>query len=158
MPHCFMCRVTQALVFALLTAIVSMGCKSKVQTTQPNTKTLQSNVVKTSNPIEVVRGGNEIDINKHLANGKITLVEFYADWCGPCKMISPALENMARTDRDIALCKIDIVNWTSPVTRQYNIRSIPCVVVFDRKGQMVGVMRGVDPDALNQYITQAKES
>ena len=146
-----MSRVTRSLVFALLTAIASVGCNSKVQT-------LQSKTVEASNPIEVVRGGNEVDLNKHLANGKITLVEFYADWCGPCKMISPALENLARTDGTIALCKIDIVNWSSPVTRQYDIHSIPCVVVFDRKGQMVGVMRGVDPEALNQYIAQARGS
>ena len=106
--------------------------------------------------IEVIKGGDEVDIAKHLAAGKITLVEFYADWCGPCKMISPALEQLAKTDSDIALCKIDIVNWQSAVTRQYNIHSIPCVVVFDRKGQMVGVMRGVDPDALKGYIAQAK--
>ena len=106
--------------------------------------------------IEVIKGGNEVDIAKHLAAGKITLVEFYADWCGPCKMISPALEQLATTDSDIALCKIDIVNWQSAVSQQYNIHSIPCVVVFDRKGQMVGVMRGVDPDALKGYIAQAK--
>jgi len=111
-----------------------------------------------SDPIEVITGGTEVDIYKHLAAGKITLVEFYAEWCGPCKMISPALEKLAKTDSDIALCKIDIVNWTSAVSRQYGVHSIPCVVVFDRKGQFVGIMKGVDPAALNQYITQAKGS
>ena len=158
MRHCFMSRVTAFLILALLAAMVSVGCKGKVQTRQSNTEVLQPKSVEASNPIEVVTGGNEIDLNKHLASGKITLVEFYADWCGPCKMISPALEKMAKTDSGIALCKVDIVNWSSPVTRQYNIRSIPCVVVFDRKGQMIGVMRGVDPEALNQYIAQAKGS
>lgn len=111
-----------------------------------------------SDPIEVITGGSEVDINKHLAAGKITLVEFYAEWCGPCRMISPALEKLVKTDSDIALCKIDIVNWTSAVSRQYGLHSIPCVVVFDRKGQLVGIMKGVDPAALNQYIAQAKGS
>jgi thioredoxin 1 len=149
-----MLRVTGSIVFALLTAIASVGCKSKVQMVQSDRA--KSNTIQANNPIEVVTGGSEIDLNKHLANGKITLVEFYAEWCGPCKMISPALEKLAKTDSTIALCKIDILNWSSPVARQYNIHSIPCVVVFDRKGQMVGVMRGVDPDALNQYIAQAR--
>lgn len=111
-----------------------------------------------SDPIEVITGGTEVDISKHLAVGKITLVEFYAEWCGPCKMISPALEKLAKTDSDIALCKIDIVNWTSAVSRQYGLHSIPCVIVFDRKGQAVGIMKGVDPGALSQYIAQAKGS
>jgi thioredoxin 1 len=153
-----MSRVTRFLVLALLTAIVSIGCKSKVQTLQSTSESLQPKSVEASNPIEVVTGGNEVDINKHLANGKITLVEFYADWCGPCKMISPALESLAKTDSSIALCKIDIVNWSSAVTRQYSIHFIPCVLVFDRKGQMVGVMRGVDTEVLNQYIAQARGS
>lgn len=135
-----MSRLIRSLVFAYI-VVSSAGC---------NAQALRSD------PIEVITGGNEIDINQHLAAGKITLVEFYADWCGPCKMISPALEKLAKTDKDIALCKIDIVNWQSAVTRQYNLHSIPCVLVFDRKGQMVGIMRGVDPQALEQYIAQAK--
>jgi thioredoxin 1 len=40
----------------------------------------------------------------------VTVVDFYADWCGPCKQLSPSLEQMARTDPEIALRKIDIVN------------------------------------------------
>jgi thioredoxin 1 len=151
-----MSRVTGSFVFALLIVIASVGCKSKVQTGQ--SASAQPNTAGADNPIDVITGGNEVDINKHLASGKITLVEFYAEWCGPCKMISPTLEKLAKTDSNIALCKIDIVNWSSPVTRQFQIHSIPCVVVFDRKGQMVGVMRGVDPDALNQYIAQARGS
>jgi thioredoxin 1 len=135
-----MSRVIRSLVFAF--AIVAcVGCNAQAVR---------------SDPIEVISGGNEIDINKHLAAGKITLVEFYADWCGPCKMISPTLEKLAKTDSDIALCKIDIVNWQSAVSRQYSIHSIPCVAVFDRKGQLVGIMNGVDPQALDQYIAQAK--
>ena len=114
--------------------------------------------VKAGGGVEVIKGGDEVDVKKHLAAGKITLIEFYADWCGPCKMISPALEELAKTDPDIALCKIDIVNWQSAVSRQYGIHSIPCVVVFDRKGEIVGVMRGVDPDALKGYISQAKRT
>src|SRR5437867_12403271 len=123
-----MSRLIRSLAFAFI-FVGSVGC---------NAQALRSD------PIEVITGGNEIDISKHLVAGKITLVEFYADWCGPCKMISPALEKLAKTDSDITLCKIDIVNWQSAVSRQYNIHSIPCVAVFDRKGQLVGIMNGVD--------------
>ncbi len=114
--------------------------------------------MKAGGGVEVIKGGDEVDVKKHLAAGKVTLIEFYAEWCGPCKMISPALEQLARTDPEVALCKIDIVNWQSVVTRQYHINSIPCVVVFDRKGEMVGIMRGVDPETLSNYITKAKET
>jgi thioredoxin 1 len=53
--------------------------------------------------VEVISHGAQVDITKHLALGNVTIVDFYADWCGPCKQISPSLEQMARTDPEIAL-------------------------------------------------------
>jgi thiol-disulfide isomerase/thioredoxin len=61
--------------------------------------------------VKVISHGAPVDITKHLALGSVTVVDFYADWCGPCKWLSPHLEQMARSDPEIALRKIDIVNW-----------------------------------------------
>src|SRR6184192_1382052 len=76
-------------------------------------------------PIEVISHGAQVDINKHLALGNVTVVDFYADWCGPCRQLAPSLEQLARSDPEIALRKIDIVNWKMPVARQFNVHSIP---------------------------------
>ena len=65
--------------------------------------------------IEVLSHGQTVDVNQHLAAGNITVVEFYADWCGPCRKVAPLLEQMARKDPEIAVRKIDIVNWQSAV-------------------------------------------
>jgi thioredoxin-like negative regulator of GroEL len=70
--------------------------------------------------------------------GKVTVVDFYADWCGPCRQISPYLERMAAQDPDIVLVKVDIVDWQTPVTRQFGIRSIPNILVFDPRKAQVG--------------------
>src|SRR5437868_2465149 len=56
--------------------------------------------------VEVIGHGSQVDISKHLSSGNVTIVDFFADWCGPCKQISPALEQMARTDPEIAVRKI----------------------------------------------------
>jgi thioredoxin 1 len=109
-------------------------------------------------PITVISHGTQVDINQHLAFGNVTVVDFYADWCGPCRRISPRLEQMARSDPEIALRKIDIVNWKTAVVQQFNIHSIPQVNVYDRSGRLVGTVVGVDFEKIKSYVAQAKSS
>ena len=107
-------------------------------------------------PVEVISHGAQVDINQHLALGNVTLVDFYADWCGPCRQLSPSLEQMARSDPEIALRKIDIVNWRTAVVQQFNIHSIPHVNIYDRGGRLVGTVNGADINAIKSYVAQAK--
>jgi thiol-disulfide isomerase/thioredoxin len=106
--------------------------------------------------VEVVSHGAQVDMAKHLVLGNVTVVDFYADWCGPCKQLSPSLEQMARTDPEIALRKIDIVNWKTAVVKQYNIHSVPQVNVYNRGGRLVGTVVGADVDKVKSYVAQAK--
>jgi thioredoxin-like negative regulator of GroEL len=73
-----------------------------------------------------------------------------------CKQLSPSLEQMARTDPEIALRKIDIVNWKTAVVKQYNIHSVPQVNVYNRGGRLVGTVVGADVDKVKNYVAQAK--
>src|SRR5213593_438095 len=107
-------------------------------------------------PIEVISHGAQVDINKHLALGSVTVVDFYAHWCGPCKQLSPSLEQMTRTDPEIALRKIDIINWRSAVVQQFNIHSIPHVNIYNRGGSLVGTVNGADIDKVKSYVALAK--
>ncbi len=106
--------------------------------------------------VEVIGHGSQVDIARYLSPGNVTIVDFYADWCGPCKQISPFLEQMAKTDPEIALRKIDIVNWTTPVVKQYNVHSIPQINIYDRAGKLVGTVIGVDRGSVQRYVAQAK--
>jgi thiol-disulfide isomerase/thioredoxin len=107
-------------------------------------------------PIEVISHGAQVDISKHLALGNVTVVDFYADWCGPCRQLAPSLEQLARSDPEIALRKIDIVNWKMPVARQFNVHSIPQVSVYNRGGSLVGTVNGADIEQIKRYVAQAK--
>jgi thiol-disulfide isomerase/thioredoxin len=108
--------------------------------------------------VEVISHGQQIDISKHLALGNVTIVDFYADWCGPCKVVDPTIKQLAQSDPEIAVRKIDIVDWSSAVAKQYNVHTLPRVEVYGRKGQLVGTARGADPDQVRQYVAQAKSA
>jgi len=107
-------------------------------------------------PSEVISHGAQVDINQHLALGNVTVIEFYADWCGPCRRLSPSLEQMAMSDPQVALRKIDIVNWRTPVAQQFNVHSIPQVNVYNRAGRLVGTVVGADFEQVKAHVAQAK--
>ena len=106
--------------------------------------------------VAVIARGNEVDLTKHIALGSVTIIDFYADWCGPCKRISPMLEQLAKSDPEIVLRKIDIVNWGSPVAKQYKVQSIPRVEIYSRAGKLVGTVRGVSDEQVRTFVAQAK--
>ena len=90
-------------------------------------------------PVKVLKqGGQAVDLNKVLVAGQVTVVDFYADWCGPCKRIGPKLDLLAKQDSGVVLRKVDIVRWGTPVAEQYSINSIPHIRVYDARGKMVG--------------------
>ncbi len=62
-------------------------------------------------------------------SGKAVLIDFYADWCGPCKMLSPVIEQIAKERDDIKVVKIDVDKETD-LARQFGIMSIPTVMVI----------------------------
>jgi thioredoxin 1 len=106
--------------------------------------------------IDLVRGNTEVKLEDHLVHGKVTVVDFYADWCGPCRKLSPHLEDMAAHDPEIALVKINILDWRSPVAKQFGITAIPRVQVYGPWGKLVGTSEGVRPQEIEGYVKQAK--
>lgn len=107
--------------------------------------------------IDVITHGKRVDIEKKLAPGKVTLVDFYADWCGPCRMISPHLEDVAKKDNAVVLRKVDIVEWGSEVCKQYSVSSVPQVWVYDKKGKLVGKAMGASSQEVDSLVAKAKE-
>ena len=62
-------------------------------------------------------------------SGGTALVDFYADWCGPCKMIAPIIEEIANERDDITVGKVNVDNDT-PIAIKYNVVSIPTIIIF----------------------------
>ena len=88
--------------------------------------------------VKVIAHGEEVELEAHLPAGKYTVVDFYAVWCPPCRILSPALERLAeRHPEKLAIRKVDIVDWTQPVAEQHGIESLPHLILFDRDGSLI---------------------
>ena len=71
---------------------------------------------------------NQNNFNNLIANGTV-LVDFYADWCGPCRMVSPIVDEIAEEHRDITVGKIN-VDDENTLAMKYGVMSIPTLIVF----------------------------
>jgi thiol-disulfide isomerase/thioredoxin len=87
--------------------------------------------------IRVITKGQPVDLRDHLVPGKYTLVDYYADWCPPCRELSPLLEELARLHPNLAIRKVDIVDWSHPVAEQQGVRDLPYLRLFDPEGNLL---------------------
>jgi thioredoxin 1 len=71
------------------------------------------------------------------------LVDFWAEWCGPCKMIAPVLEELAAEKTDLKIVKVN-VDDNSGLAAELHIRSIPTLILF-KDGKAVKTMTGAKP-------------
>lgn len=85
---------------------------------------------------------NSNNLYEEINNG-ITLVDFYADWCGPCKMIAPIIEEIATECENITVGKINVDN-DAEIALKYNVSSIPTIIIF-RDGKEASRLVGYRP-------------
>lgn len=78
-----------------------------------------------------------------LSSEKPVLIDFYADWCGPCQMLAPVIDEIAEETPDIKVCKIN-VDEEPELARQFRVLSIPTLVVM-KDGEVANRATGVRP-------------
>ncbi len=81
----------------------------------------------------------------------LVLLDFYADWCGPCKMIGPVLEQVAEENEDIKVVKVNVDENIS-LAQRYGVQGIPSLFVL-KDGEVVAQKAGFMPkDALVEWV------
>ena len=98
----------------------------------------------------IIEINNEKQFNDIVADGT-TLVDFFATWCGPCKMLSPVLHNLDETNQmpNIKIIKVD-VDENMDIARKFNIQAVPTLILM-KNGKISKVSAGYmnENDLLN---------
>ena len=86
---------------------------------------------------------NKNNFDEIKSSDKVVLLDFYADWCGPCRMLAPIIEDIAEERSDVKVCKIN-VDDENALAMSFQISSIPTVVIIEG-GKIKGRFSGVKP-------------
>ena len=93
--------------------------------------------------VKLLTNDNFFDV---IAEDIPVLVDFYADWCGPCRMVSPIVDEIAEEREDILVCKVNVDNEPE-LAGEFGVFSIPTLVVM-KDGEIVTQSAGARPKEL----------
>lgn len=98
----------------------------------------------------------EQEFEKEVLKSKTpVIVDFYATWCGPCKMLGPILEDIADTEKDVRILKVDI-DENMKLAQQFGIMSVPTLMLF-KDGEEYGREIGLKSrEQLQEIINELK--
>ena len=107
---------------------------------------------------ELSKQGEDVPaLEAHAVPGKVTLFDFYAVWCAPCRKIDAHVFALLGKRSDLALRKLNVVSWETPLARRYlqDVSDLPYVVVYGKDGKKVEAISGFDLAALDRAIARA---
>ena len=81
--------------------------------------------------------------NEVMETEKVVVIDFWATWCGPCKMMAPVVEEVAKDYRDVKVCKVN-VDEEPELSNAFKIVSIPTIVVI-KNGEIIDSVVGYRP-------------
>lgn len=101
------------------------------------------------------RNGEDVEaLAAHAVKGKVTVFDFYADWCSPCRKVDEHVYGLLERRRDLSVRKLNVVSWETPLARRHlkAVPTLPYLVVFGKDGQQVAAISGFDLAALDAAI------
>jgi copper chaperone CopZ len=118
-------------------------------------------------PPEIVRtldivsytDGRRVDIAKIVEPGKATIVDFYADWCGPCHVLEARLQHLMQARSNLAIRRVNIGKWDNDAAKQateLHAAALPYIRVYDARGKFVTAVTGGMWDEVLAAIEKAE--
>lgn len=123
------------LIVLIVTFIGIMLLLNSVLQNETNKINLDENIIEEEEKVMIIQVNNE-NFEKEVLNSERTvLIDFYADWCGPCKMLSRVVEQFASENENVKVVKINVDDEQN-LAVEYGVMSIPTLVVI-KNGQEV---------------------
>lgn len=98
--------------------------------------------------IEITKDNFDMTVRN---SAKPVLVDFWADWCGPCRMLSPVIDEISEERDDVVFGKLNVDDQPD-LAVEFGVMSIPTLIIF-KNGEIAGQSVGVQPkDALEDFI------
>lgn len=168
-------RASVALLGALLGAVLGLEACASKPAQQPSTTpaaaaagpTAGSGAGPASGPVADTgpqfqlanASGDLIQVETVLVPGKITVVDFYADWCAPCKVLDKKLQSEIQDEPRIAVRKIDVTAADpQAVTAQYGVKNLPHVRIYGSDGNLLHDLVGIKAEQTGRLALEALTS
>lgn len=135
--------IVLAILFIAVLIGISLGTGKKAEKTK----------VEAANSVIPVTSANfEQEV---LNSDKRVLVDFYADWCGPCKILSPRVAEIANENKDLKVVKIN-VDQNEDLARKYNISSMPTLLVIEKGKELNRAVGALSKSTVLKFVREAK--
>ncbi len=95
---------------------------------------------------EQIIHADSTSLKQHIASNELVMVDFWADWCAPCRAMAPILDRVAGEFPSLRIVKID-AEAHKELLEEYNVRSLPTLLLY-RSGERVDQLTGKVPHAL----------
>lgn len=95
------------------------------------------------------------DFNDIITSNKLVVVDFFATWCGPCRALSPYIDELATNHHNILFAKANI-DETSAMANELDVKSLPCVIIFEN-GKEINRVVGFNKPKLQAIIENLSE-
>ncbi len=98
----------------------------------------------------------EVDFDKTIASKKPVVVDFFATWCMPCRMLRPILEKVEENVKDVEFFSLDI-DQNEEIAKRYRVFSVPTIICF-LNGEIVDSLVGLNSyDEVMEFVTRCKK-
>jgi thiol-disulfide isomerase/thioredoxin len=108
----------------------------------------------------LVQAGEDVtSLEAHVVPGKVTVFDFYANWCAACRNVDRHMIGLLNKRSDLAHRRLNVISWETPIAARYlqDVPGLPLLIVYGKNGKRVATIAGADLEALDRAIASGEK-